>query len=396
MQLLLAIDGMHLRDGGPPRVVAGSALALVRRGHQVTVLSTVSRAERTTVTRAWGELETAGIRLLLVDPCGAAALIGFGRLPQSVRDAIIAADYVHLHGIWSPFLLQVGKACRAVPRPYGVSVHGLLDRWSVEQSAFKKKIAIAAAGVPDYLDGADAVIFGTEGEARDACYLSANACRTVVPNGALLPNGPSIVTEAQRARLGAAVPSFSHWQRRILFFSRIHPKKGPDLLLEAFEDIAADYPGTGLLIAGIAQDAEYEAQLRKSAGRSSASSQIAVTTALTGEEGQFLYDACDIFALPSLQEGFSMAILEALAHKVPVLITHPCRLPEVELVGAGRCVAPDIPGLAAGLKSLLDLDEDQLQNAGQAARTLIADKYSWSGVAATLEQVYSGSRAHAL
>ncbi len=396
MQLLLVIDGMHPRDGGPPQVVAGSAIALAQRGHTVTVLTSVLPGDNAAVEQAWDMLKAVNINVVMVNPIDIRAMIGLRQLPQAVYGAISAADYVHLHGIWSPFLLLVAKTCRKMSRKYAVSVHGLLDQWSIQQSALKKRMAVALAGVKGYLNGAEAVIFGTEGEARDAHYLSAKVNQTVVANGAVLPSGPAIVTDAQRARLNSAAPSSSNWKRRILFFSRLHPKKGPDLLLTAFEEIAADYPDTGLIIAGIAEDEDYEVQLRKTADQSPASGQIAVTTSLTGRESRFLFNKCDLFVLPSHQEGFSMAILEAMAHKMPVLITHPCRLPEVESMGAGRCVAPDSPSIAAGLRSLLDLNETNLKKLGQAAEKMIADQYSWSKIAVALEQIYSGSKAHSL
>jgi glycosyltransferase involved in cell wall biosynthesis len=99
--------------------------------------------------------------------------------------------------------------------------------------------------------------------------------------------------------------------------------------------------------------------------------------------------AADLFVLPAVGEGFSMAVLEALASGVPVVVSPECHFPEVAPAGAGLVVEPAVAPLRDALRALLT-DPERRATMGQHARELVRRHYTWSRVVAQLDEVYAG------
>jgi poly(glycerol-phosphate) alpha-glucosyltransferase len=114
---------------------------------------------------------------------------------------------------------------------------------------------------------------------------------------------------------------------------------------------------------------------------------VIITGYLDGADRLAALAAADIFALPAIGEGLSMAVLEALGTGLPVILSPECNLPEAEAVGAGLIVAPEVSVLAEALRTLLD-DPDGRKGMGVAARQLIHERFTWDGVAVQLEKGY--------
>jgi glycosyltransferase involved in cell wall biosynthesis len=96
----------------------------------------------------------------------------------------------------------------------------------------------------------------------------------------------------------------------------------------------------------------------------------------------------DLFCLPSAADGFSMAVLEALASGTAVLLSPGCHFPEVEQVGAGRVAGADLEALVGALGELLS-DRSKLERMGQIGRRLVSERYSWEGVTNKLIDAYT-------
>lgn len=387
MRLLLAISGLDPRDGGPPRVVVGSAIGLAHLGHEVTVISLVDPGAEKAISGFIRPAEEAGVKFVFVNPVGILST-WFPTRDGNLVEAMEAADVVHCHGVWSPFLLAVGCLAKARRKPYFVSSHGLFSPWSMRKSRLKKRLATLLLGVGRYCTAAQGVIFGTRGE-YDVSRVPGGRIRPLfVPNGVDEHAGLRPVSAGDRALLRDAAPAVGNWKRTILFFARIHPKKGLDLLVEGFAEVAHRFPGTGLLIAGIRQDESFQRRIEQQIGQA-AEVPIVLTTQLVGEKSQFLYAYADIFVLPSHEEGFSMALLEALAHGCPSLSTTLCHLPEIEGEGAGVVVEPTATDIGKGLARLLQQDDAELAAMGARARLLFEARFTWARVAQQLAAQYS-------
>jgi glycosyltransferase involved in cell wall biosynthesis len=163
-----------------------------------------------------------------------------------------------------------------------------------------------------------------------------------------------------------------------LFMGRLHPRKGVDVLVRAFQQAAV--PNARLVIAG--PDEGMLAALQPLLD-----SRIIVTGYLEGAERLAAYAAADVFCLPATGEGLSMAALEALAAGLPAVLSPGCNLPEVAQAGAGRVVAPQVTPLAATLREVL-LDSTLRASMSAAARALVRERFTWEQVGAALEAVY--------
>jgi glycosyltransferase involved in cell wall biosynthesis len=394
--LLVVIAGMHPRDGGPPSVVRGQAIALRRLGFEVQVATSVLDGDRSEVDRACQPLRSAGISVHVFASTGPRALLGCRGLVRFVRESAPAFDAILIHGVWGNALRGVASESFRAGTPYLVFPHGTLDRWSMTQSALRKRLALALFGTRSMLNRATGLLYGTLDEVDEAKRLGFTSPSYVVPNGIELGIMPERRDREQARRtLAERFPPVSRWDRTVLFFARLHPKKGLDMLVEAFATVAARNPRTGILAAGIAQDAEYEAAIRRRIEELGLRDQVIVTTELTGSGGKVALEAADVFALPSHQEGFSMAIIEAMGAGLPVLITDRCHLNQVEGWGAGVVTAPTVEGLARGLERILGCSGQELARMGSNGCEVVRSTYTWTHVASRISEVLGGGATNA-
>src|SRR5439155_19709105 len=165
----------------------------------------------------------------------------------------------------------------------------------------------------------------------------------------------------------------------LLFLSRLHPKKGIELLLDAVGLLAAD-PRIHLFIAGDG-DAAYVARLKDRAKANGLSDRMVFTGFVTGAERRRLLDETDLFVLPSYDENFGMAAAEALSAGLPVVVSeHVALADHVREAGAGLVVQCDARELARAIATLVD-DPDLRHRMGQAGRRLAESEFSWPEVA---------------
>ena len=109
---------------------------------------------------------------------------------------------------------------------------------------------------------------------------------------------------------------------------------------------------------------------------------------VAGERARQVWAAADAFILPSYSEGFSMAILEALACRLPSLITTACHFPELAASRGAIVVTPDADDVTRGLRDLLDRSPDERDELGRNGRRLVEEQYTWDRQANKLESVY--------
>lgn len=116
--------------------------------------------------------------------------------------------------------------------------------------------------------------------------------------------------------------------------------------------------------------------------------QVTWLGAVYGEQKLHLLRNTDVFVLPSYQEGFSIAILEALASQIPVVATTGCHFPELQRLGAGFVVAPDAYEVATALQTLRSMSVSGRRQMGRRGRELFLSRYTWESVTSQLEELY--------
>jgi glycosyltransferase involved in cell wall biosynthesis len=172
----------------------------------------------------------------------------------------------------------------------------------------------------------------------------------------------------------------------VLFFARLHAKKGLDLLAEALRRVAGDRPDLHLLLAGTDDGAwaPFLARIEESG----LTGRITYLGHVSGEQARRVWAAADAFVLPSYSEGFSMAILEALACRLPCLITTACYFPEVAAARGAIVVEPAAEDVTRGLRELLERAPEERADLGRRGRRLVESDYTWDRQAHRLAAIY--------
>jgi glycosyltransferase involved in cell wall biosynthesis len=305
------------------------------------------------------------------------------RLLSWLRDNASRFDFVIQHALWNYTAYATGHALRNSPVPYFVFTHGMLDPWFRETYPLKHvaKQALWWLSEGPLLKNAKAVFFTSEEECRLArgVFWPYRAVEQVVGYGTADIGGDAV---AQIADFHNSVPALGE-RPFLLFLSRIHPKKGCDLLVRAFAKIAAKHPHLDLVIAGPDQTG-WCSELRAIADAENVGGRIHWPGMLKGEAKWGAYRACEAFVLPSHQENFGIVVAEAMACGKPALITNKVNIwREVEQSGSGLVVDDDQPGIDSLLERFLSPGCDATAM-GQAARRTFLEKFEIRGAATSL------------
>ncbi len=282
------------------------------------------------------------------------------RLVPWLRDNAPLYDAVVVHGLWQFHSLAVHRALRGGPVPYFIYPHGMLDPWFKHHYPLKHLKKWLYWPWADYrvLRDAAAVLFTAGEEARLAAqsFWLYRAKPAVVGYGVALGD-PSLLGRAEE--FTAAWPQ-TQGKRIVLFMSRLHPKKGGDLLIEAFAQVADHDPSLHLVMAGPDDRSGVRAGLEALAASLGVAHRITWTGMLSGSAKWSALKAAEVFALPSHQENFGIAVVEALAMGVPVLISDKVNIwREIVDGDAGFAASDTIAGTVQSLQRWLKLTEAQ-------------------------------------
>ena len=364
--------------GGPPKVIFDHAQVALRYGHQVDILSPITSGEKPYPV-------PTGARLIL---CQRTPVISrffrefsgelFRYLQQHIRDY----DVIHCHGLWhfgvlAPFLLN-----RSVAKV--VTIHGVLDRWTYAHNNWKKQI-IDTLAQKAFLRRANLIHLYNTNEREDLLrYLGYPH-----PNVVIIPNGVKMSDFAQLPPKGTFRRAFNLPANRkmVLFMSRLNAKKGLDLLLPAFRDYVRQHPDTVLVLAG--GDDGYAATTRQFIEQHNLGDSVRMVGMLTGDDKKAALADADLFTLPSYSEGFSIAVLEAMAAGTPTLVSDRVGFGETirEHEAAGLVeLTPD--GVRAGLERLLG-NNALRQRISRNATDLLRAQYDIDIVAKRLLDEYA-------
>ena len=382
------------RIGGPVLSVSAAAEALVRKGHRVTVVTTNANLDEDLDVPVDQPVLVDGVEVLyfrreeflrrwlpFVPYLSRSA--GFLYAPHMAPylDRLApAADLIHTHLPYAYPTYVGARAARRFRKPLFYHQRGNFDPARLKFRAVKKWLYIWAVERP-IMRSATTLVALTEAEVRSYRALGITTPCRVVPNG--------IDVAGYRLRPGSDIGA--RWHVRddalvILFLGRLHPIKGAHRVIEAFLRLQTVNPRAILVMTG-PDEWGLESAFRETIRQAGLAGRVVFPGMVAGDDKLDWLARADLFCLPSDAEGFSMAVLEALASATPVLLSPGCHFPEVETVGAGRVVAPTPEALAAALADMLALPE-RLKEMGRRGRQLVAEKYSWDTVADQLIDAY--------
>jgi glycosyltransferase involved in cell wall biosynthesis len=283
-----------------------------------------------------------------------------------------------------PFVYPTQAAARVALAhhcPLFYSQRGLFDPSHLRFRSWKKALYIRAVERP-LMRRATGLVALTPDEIAS---FRALADRTPVH---LIPNGIDVGLFRRVPAAGATgSTSISSDHQVILFLARLHETKGADVLVEAFIRIAQQHPKALLVLAGNDEQGGL-ARLRARIAAANLTSRVLTPGLVTGEPKLDLLARADLFALPSMGEGLSMATLEALASGTPAILSRECNLPIVQDAGAGAVVNRTVDDFAAALSRFLG-DAALRKSASDRAYALARDEFGWSPILDRLENVYA-------
>ena len=373
MNILHVIRDLSATTGGPVTAVLGLAAAQTAMGHFVTVVATDHGLE--TMPRPDG-VEIATF------PCTFPRWRFSVPLGRALQKLVRASDIVHIHTIWEYPMYAAARICRELNKPYILRPCGMLDRWSLSQGAWKKGVYLRLLGAP-LIRNAAALHFTTHDELTNSLCFQDQENSFVVSNG-FPPNVFAAPLDIQAFRY--RFPELKG-KRIVLFLGRLHYKKQPNVVLDAFKQICGIDERLVLVLAGPSEPA-YLNHLRKLAKALGLEDRVVFTGLLQGEVVREALFAAEIFVLPSLQENFGMAVAEAMAAGCPVVVSEQVNLAsEIRESKTGIVCKSDAVSTAKALEILIR-DDGLRAIMAKNGRSLVADKFTLQKVSADLMNVY--------
>ncbi|MGI4758409.1 MAG: glycosyltransferase, partial [Janthinobacterium lividum] len=203
---------------------------------------------------------------------------------------------------------------------------------------------------------------------------------------AIIPNGVEANPEANPAQFLQAFPQ-AQGKRLVLFLGRIHFKKGVDLLVNAWAEVAAQFPDAMLVLAGPDSEGTL-ANVSETVTRLKLQERVLFTGMLNADMKWSALASATCFVLPSYSEGLSVAALEAMSMGVPLILSNECNLPDIAEHGAGWLVQTQVSSVAQALHTALLCGTDEHRAMQERARALAILEYSWSSVGKRMAAVY--------
>jgi glycosyltransferase involved in cell wall biosynthesis len=357
-------------------VITGIALAreLSRQGHKVFTLATDARCQSEQQVPVSVDTVWEGVQVRYCKKYGPTPPFWSPELKRQVRLRAAAYEMALIRSCWIYVGVAASRECRKAGLPYLAYPEGSLDPWTLRYSRFKKRLWWRLRE-RSYFQGAAAIIALTRAEREHIRNMGLTNRIEVIPNGINLSDLevalPRQEIEAQWGELKG--------KRWLLFLGRLHPKKGLDLLLPAFAQIAREFPDHVLVIAG-PDEGGYAKSVEKMVADLNLAERVLLTGPVYGPTKIGLLKLAKVFVLTSYSEGQPMAVLEALGCGTPALLTEPCNVPEVAEAGAGLVVPLSVEAISRSLEEILR-DEGARREMGRNGCTLVTSRFTWDKVA---------------
>lgn len=381
MKAVHLIPYMHPTAGGPPVVADRFCQQLHKLGWEVEIITSNSYARNE--DQSWVEDYQSNYEMTVLKSRGPN---GFGYSPnlkQTLRDRLKNADIVHIHNLWSYFNLVGSGVCRSLGVPYVVSTHGMLDPHSLSRKAWKKRLYGQLVEWPR-LRSAAGMIYTHADEQQ----LAETQCDGL-PTGHVVPlaaDPPPQSREALSEIFDRRFPQFQG-KTKLLFLGRLHSKKGLDLLIPAMTTISKEIAELELILVGPCEP-EYLRSLKNLAIQHSVVGKTHFLGSLSGVEKWSALAAADLFMLPSYQENFAIALVEALRTGTPAVISRRINIwNEVADANAGLVTNLEIQCLSDTVTDILN-DRQRLESMSENAEKFASNAFSWSVSGQRLDAVY--------
>ncbi len=373
-------------SGGPAFKVPALARELVRRGHQISVLTADLGLDQhngfsMNVQKCkWGfQSERDGVQAIYLPTwLRYRALTVNPRVVEFCREFLEKVDLVHFYGLYDLLGPAVSYFCRRRNIPYVIEPMGMyrpIDR------SFRLKFLWHRSLGSAFLRNAAQIVTTSELEYQELLEEGIPQEKLVMRYNGIDPASFASLPPRGgfRAKWGVSPD-----EPLILFLSRLIPRKGADILIEAFAEVC---PQSGrLVIGGPEGESGYRVYLEKRATECGVAARVLFTGPLYDEDKKAVLADADLFALPSRYENFANVAAEAMACGVPVIVSDKCGISSLVNGQAGLVIAPERGALAEALRTMV-YDKVVYSRLKEGCRRVVG-QLSWDHLAAQMEGHY--------
>ncbi|MBP1911150.1 glycosyltransferase family 4 protein [Thermococcus stetteri] len=377
MKIALVSDWYYPKIGGVATHVHQLAIYLRKRGHEVSIITNDLR------TGKEEELKELGIGLVKV-PGIVSPVLGINvtyslKSNREIGEFLRDFEVVNAHHAFTPLSLKAVKAGRSLGKATLLTTHSI--SFSHESSLWKA-LGLTFPLFSHYLKHPHEIIAVSKAAKAFIEHFTASPVR-VIPNGVdderFRPIGER---EKERVKEELGISG-----DLILYVSRMSVRKGPHVLLNAFQNIARERGDATLVMVDSGEMLPF---LKAQAKFLGIEDRVRFMGYVPDGLLPKLYASADVFVLPSTTaEAFGIVVLEAMASGAPVVTTTVGGIPEViRESGSGVLVPPgDEASLAEAVLEIL-FDKELARKLGEAGRKAVERRYSWKVVAGEIESVY--------
>ena len=358
MKILHVLPSLATSYGGPVRVARSMIGYLLNHGHEARIYP-------------FDDEQPKG-KLFMPSRSGL----------RKLKANVLWADIVHLHGLWNLPTTLAAFFARNSRTPYVVNPHGMLDSWSLQQSAFVKKIYSLVFERKNLLSASGLCCTHQE-EVDEALKYADFTNIFILPNGIEVRKFDDLPC---REEMEFVYPQVK--EKVVIFFmARIHYKKGLDKLVEACSILREHTNQFHLVIAG-EDEGGHLTEIHKLIDKLKLNQFVTFVGEVLADKKRILMGGADIFALTSHQEGDSISIKEAMASSLPLLISRQCHYPEFQEMGLAKIVSTDPFDIALSLKEMVS-DRDLRMEMGAKSRSYVEKEVDIEVVNSVLLEIYS-------
>lgn len=386
MKVLHVIPSLSPALGGPTQVALGVVRAIRDQGVDAEIVTTNNHGAKVldVPLNQLIEYENVPVRFLPAFPYPIKEYIFSSALTKWLWQNIGKYDIVDSHYLFSYASTCAGAIARWRKVPYTVRTQGQLTPWALKQSTLKKQLYTILLE-RDNLAQAAAIHCTTPQEVEDLRNFGINTPTITLPLG--VDPSPQLSTAKSELHQLYNIPAE---RLIILFLSRLHDKKRPDLLINSLGKIISAnqnlHLNFHLIMAGTGAT-EYIAYLQQLVSQNNLTNYVTLPGFITGQRKNILLQGSDIFALPSYSENFGIAVAEALAAGLPVIITPEVQIAlEVATANAGIIIEGE-DQLTDTIVKLLKSKELR-SHLGKNAIALAKKRYAWEKIASQLIKSY--------
>ena len=383
MNVLHVIPSLDPRSGGPVKAVQGLSEKLAERGIGITVFATKNGGKESQIKLS------STIKSEVFSSFGPRNFAFSPAFKNAVQKQIKNFDLVHIHTLWSFPGWVASHYCQKRGVPYVVRPCGMLASPCLAYGTLQKKVYSTLIERKN-LNRAGAIHFTTQEEKNQSEAFGLTSKTAVIPLGLNLADYSNLPLRGEFRK------THPHLQNKkiILFLGRMTVRKGLDLMIQVFAEVLKKNKDAHLVIAG-PDDEGYGKELKRWIQHQGIEPHITLTGFLEGRQKLALLRDADVFCLPSYHENFGIAVIEAMAAGLPVVISDHVNLHlEIQKAQAGFVAPCQMDAVTSAVCQLLE-NEQLRRKMGENGKKLVHEKYQWDTVADEVIELYESiARRH--